>query len=133
MILIVYAGDFLGIFWVVFDTIYQICKVCAGIDTIKPWERMYSRKSCIFWWCLRKGILTEYNRDDESEKYHHEKDFANGEEDDSNANPLALKLVSQPGSPGLTKFQNSAQEKKESVIVSEKRSDIPKTFTPEFQ
>jgi hypothetical protein len=125
VMLIVYAIDLLGIIWAVFDTIYQIMKVFAGIGTIKPWDRMYSRRSCIFWCCLRKGILRDYDREEGDEKCNDEKAIANGDYHNPSASLLMSQLVSQPPIPILTKFQNSAQEKQDSSIVIEKKSDMP--------
>jgi hypothetical protein len=130
---IVYAIDLLGIIWVVFDTMYKIKKVFVGIDTIKPWDQMYSRRSCIFWCCLRKSILMDYDREEGDEKYHDQKAITNSDYHNPNGSLLMSQLVSEPPIPGLTKFQTSAQEKKDSSIVIEKKSDMPKGYSPEFQ
>ena len=75
---ILYIIDLLGVAWVVFDTIYQILKTSEGTDEIKPWERMYSRKSCIFWCCLKKGILRDYDKEEKCQPCETEQGEANG-------------------------------------------------------
>lgn len=75
----------------------------------------------------------DYDREEGDEKYNDQKAIANKDYQKPNGSLLMSQLVSEPPIPGLTKFQTSVQEKQDSSIVIEKKSDMPKGYSPEFQ
>jgi hypothetical protein len=121
---IVFIIDMFGVSWVAFDTIYQIVKVSQGPDAVRPWERMYSRRSCIFWCCLRGSIERHYNRQKIPETIETQQDVAHVERH----------LLTLPSEPPLSRrIRNPAQKNQDTSMVIEKKSVIPENETPEIK
>jgi hypothetical protein len=121
---IVFIIDIFGVSWVAFDTIYQIVKASQGPDTVRPWERMNSRRSCIFWCCLRGKIERHYNRQKMPDTIETQQDVAHVE-------GYMLTLPSEP--PLSSRFRNPPPKNQDMSMVIEKRSVIPENDTPEFK
>jgi hypothetical protein len=121
---IVFIIDIFGVAWVVFDTIYQIIKASQGPDPVRPWERMYSRRSCIFWCCLKGSTLKRYDKEEIPET-------SETQQDVGNVDGYLLTSPSEP--PFSSRFRNPAPKNQDSSMVIQKRSEMPESGTPEFK
>jgi hypothetical protein len=121
---IVFIIDISAVAWVVFDTIYQIVKASQGPDPVRPWERMYSRRSCIFWCCLKGSILIRYDKEEIV-------GTSGTQQDVAYEDGYLLTLPSDP--PFYRRFRNPAPKNQDSSMVIEKRSEMSESETPEFK